>query len=160
MKHKKKKKKGFYRIVAEAIVAGAPFDVSENGGGWKKITELVTLYMLRDLADADRYGIWNEYLARVEGVFDIAIRYINNNPDDLPQFREKHVYKDLPVGKRNNQFLSIQKDYREAEERNIDRLVNRIKTVSRPAFAEIRETQPQRLNESQQRIIKLLTGGF
>lgn len=159
MNRKKKRKKGFYKIVAKAIVEGSPFDVSKNGEGWKKVQELVTLYMLRDLSEASKYGIWNDYLTRVDGVFNKAISYINENPDNLPQYRNIHVHVHRPENKRNNEFLSIRIGYRKARERNTDRLIRRIGTVVRPAIREIRKTQPERITELGQVTHKLLLGG-
>ena len=151
----KKRKKGFYKIVAEAIVSGAPFDVSDNGGGWTKVQELITLYMLRDLNEADKFRVWSGYLARVQGIFDIAVKYINDDPEGL--FEGKHVYKSIPEGKKNIQFLSIKTGYRESVEKNTDRLIRRIENVARPAMREIRETQAGRLKEGRKKIMRLLT---
>jgi len=76
-RHKRKKRKPLYQIVAELILEGAPFDISSNGDGWTKVQELVNLYRLRELPEADRYNLWDGALKEIEGVFRPAIRYIN-----------------------------------------------------------------------------------
>jgi len=158
MKRKRKRKKGFYRILADLIVEGAPFDVSKNGGGYTTVQELINLYRLRELSDANRMKMWNESLEAIKGVFWVAIHYINDNPDNLPEFRNVHslIYK--PVNKRNIEFLSISFGYRQAKKRNTDRLIRRIETVVRPAIKEIRKIQPERLKESREKTTKLLLG--
>jgi hypothetical protein len=147
---KKKKQKGFYVTVAESMMEGAPFDVSRNGGGWKKVQELLCLYMLRELSDADRHRIWNEYLARVEGVFWCAIKHINDNIDG------KHVHLYKPDGKRNIEFLSIKTGYRKAKERNVDRVMGRAANVTKNAVREIQQTMPEKLELFQGNIISAL----
>lgn len=154
MKHKRKK--AFYKILAGIIVDGSPFDVSKNGGGYKTVQELINLYRLRELSDADKFNAWHDSLSEVKKRFDDAVTYINTNPDDLDEFRNVHIFKHRPRNRRNNQFLSVTVSYRGAKEKNTDRLLNRIEAVVRPAIKEIRETQPERLLEGQERTKKLL----
>lgn len=163
MKKAKQRKKGFYRILAKLIVEGAPFDISKNDGGYKMVQELINLHRLRELSDANRHKIWNQSLDEIKKRFDDAITYINDNPDDVPEFRNLHVYKSKPLDKRNIQFLSVKVGYRKSKERNTDRLMQRIETVAKPALKEIGKTQPDRLEELRRRleqlqVTKLLTG--
>lgn len=158
MKRKKRKKRErFYQVVAKAIVEGAPFDISKNDGGWKKIQELVVLYMLRELDDASRYKIWNGFLRKVDGVFYAAIKFIDENPDNLLEFEDRYVYRRKPNGRRNNEFLSIKVGYRNAKERNTERLLRNMEKVIRPSIAEIAKKDPERLRIGQEKIRKLLT---
>lgn len=153
---KRKRKKGFYKVVANAIFEGAPFDTKKNNnGGWTKVQELVCLYMLRELSDADRHKLWANYLKKVESCFWPAIHYINDNTDNLPEYSDIHVLIWHPATKRNNEFLSLKKGYRKALERNTERLIVRIEKAARSAINEIRKTQPERLNEGKNRTMGL-----
>lgn len=157
-KRKRKKRKGFYQILAEDIVAGSPFDLSGNLDGCTTIQETITCYRLRELSEVDKHKCWSEELKEIKACFWPAIHYINDNPDDVPEFRNIHISIHRPTGKRNNEFLSINKDYREARSRNTDRLFQRIKTVTRPAIKEIKQTQPERISELQMVTKQLLLG--
>ena len=153
---RKKRQKGFYKSVARAIYEGSPFDTKKNNdGGWAKVQELVCLYMLRELNDADRHKMWASYMQKVESCFWPAIHYINDNPDDLPEYRDIHVYIWHPEKKRNNEFMSLKKSYRKALERNTERLIRKMEQITRIVINEIGKTQPDRLGEGKDRTMKL-----
>lgn len=158
MGRKRKGQKGFYQIVAKDIFEGSPFDLSKNTEGCKTLEEAITCYRLRELSEVDKHKCWNEELKRVKGVFWCAIKYINKNPDDLPEYRNIHIHIHKPEGKRNNEFMAIKISYRKARERNTNRLIRRVKTVARPAIKEIQKTQPERMNELENITEKLLLG--
>jgi hypothetical protein len=158
MARKKKKRKPFYQIVAKDIFEGSPFDLSKDQNGCKTLEEAVTCYRLRELNDVDKHKCWNFEIERVKGVFWPAIHYINDNPNDIPEYRNVHVHIHRPEGRRNNEFLALKINYRKARERNTDRLIRRVQTVARPAIKEIVNTQPERLTELQQFTTKLLLG--
>ena len=118
-KKKKTRKKPFKHEVGEAILEGAPFDLSKaNGEGYTKISQLITAYMLRDLPEVGRHEIWNEYLEKVENILPHAFAWINENT-------LYHVHRYIPVGARNVEFLALIKSYRHAGERNADRAKRR-----------------------------------
>jgi hypothetical protein len=149
---RKKRKKGFYLKVAEAIIEGSPFDVSKSDGGWTKVSQLITLYMLRNLSEADKYKVFNDYLVQVEHSLDHAINYINDHCEGL------HVHKFLPEGKRNNEFISIKKYYRNADSRNADRVTRRAVSAIKVAKKEIEKTLPDKLPELKSKTQRLLNG--
>lgn len=152
----KRHKKPQYLIVAEWILEGAPFDVSANGGGWKKIQELVAVHSLKDYCEADRYKLWALRLRQVEKAFDLAVTYINDNPDELSELEGVHVFKAKPEGKRNNEVLSLKGSYRKSKARNTDRLIRRVESVCHSAIKEIKKTEPERLIECRDKARKLL----
>ena len=153
MRRKKKRKKAFYQKVAEAILEGAPFDVSKvNGEGYKKVSELINRHMLRDLPEAERYVIWNDHLAQVDRELWQAVKYIN---DTVPH-RHVHIHK--PLGKRNIEFMSVIISYRQAGIRNADRAKRRAVGAVKSAVAEIRASDPKQLGLMERGIAGLLTG--
>lgn len=153
---RRKRPKGFYKAVAKAIFEGAPFDTKKNNdGGWATVQELICLYMLSELSDADRHKFWASYLTKVKSCFWPAVHYINDNPDDLPEYAGIHVYIWHPEKKRNNEFVSIKVGYRKAKDRNTERLIRKIEQITRVAISEIGQTQPERLKEGKNRTMGL-----
>lgn len=148
------KKKGFYHIVVKAILEGSPFDTSrENDGGCKTIEELITMYILKDYSEADKCKMFNDYLSRVKGVFNHAVNYINEKVDGM------HVHIFRPDGQRNNVFLSIQIDYRDAKSRNVDRVIGNANKIVKVARKEIEKTMPERLTRFASDTQKLIGDG-
>jgi len=139
-------------------VDGAPFDLSNNGGGYKTLPELVTRYILRELSEADVHRMWNETLKKVKGLWEKALGYIDDNPHNLEKFRNRYVRIHRPDGKRNNEFLSILVSYRHAKDRDTDRRIRKMETTLRSGIKEIGKRQPERLIEVRERTTKLLTG--
>ena len=117
--------------------------------------ELICLYMLRELSDADRHKMWTEYLHKVKSAFWDAVKYINENPDDIPEYRGIHVHIYKPEKKRNIQYVSIRKSYRKALDRNTERLIRKMEIVAKAAVNEIKKTQFPRLEEGKNRVMGL-----
>lgn len=147
-----KKKKPEWRKVADAIVDGGCFDLSTQSNGYTKVHHLITKHILRDCVESDLLSRWHVTLGIVTRQFDEAVFHINYSDcyDGL------HVYKHIPIGKRNIQFVTIEKSYREAERQNADRQIRNVEKVLRPAIKEIEKTAPKLLKTCRERAVHLL----
>lgn len=147
---KQKKRKPWHQLIAEAIIEAETFDLSSNGDGWLTVKELIANYMLRNETEADRSKKINKYIEKVTFSFDNAVSHINNNG--------YHVYKHLPKGTRSLEYITTNRQYRDAPNHNYDRVTQQASAKIKNTMVEVKASLPERLPQFANDTKLLLSG--
>lgn len=149
---KKKKRKYEWEIVADAIINGGCFDITTQKDGYTRVHQLIAKYILQECNESDLFSLWHTTLDMITRQFDEAVFHINYDV----RYDGLHAYKCKPVGRRNIEFITPDKNYREAERQNADRQIRNVEKAVKPAVKEIGKTTPKLLKVCRKRMIHLL----
>ena len=152
MKATRRKKSTWYRRIAVAIQEMRTIDLQADEGGWDNTHQLIALHMLRELNDRDRHYQLDHYTDKVQSNFDKAVYYLMITMK-IP------VYRIRPGNRKATQVVTLDAKYRNATEKNYERIrANMLKTI-RPALKEIARTGPRYLPDYKKEAARLLGSG-
>lgn len=138
MAKKKQRRNPWYKRIAQTIMEMETVDLALDGGGWTKVQELIALYMLRELNDADRFRLLPDYINSVDNLFDAAIAHIENTLGiTVYKFKEEH--------KRNLSCITLKPDYKNAVEMDYMRMEIGTEQKVMKACGRIKQHDPQNL---------------
>jgi len=118
-------KKPFYKKLADHIEEQATFDMRSDTEGYPTIHWIIARSMLSDRTEFERHQMLNSYVTNVKNSLSISIDYL----EKLGVF----TYRGIPKDTKRIQFLTIDKDYMEAEQHDYDRQKNRL-TIGLKSF--------------------------
>lgn len=109
------KKETWSQKIAEAIIEGRTFDITENQDGFTTVTEMIAKKMCDGLSLAQVIEFHPRYHEMVKKNLGHATKYIQNEMN-VP------VYKSISPGGKFIEYLTIDPDYRDAKNDEINRI--------------------------------------
>ncbi len=141
-----KKRKIWYRIVADALQSQQTFSIIDNVHGSKCVYEEIVHYLLRDCTDTEKCKAFNYHCRKVKGAFARAVAYLES--------------KEIPVRKtgRTNRIFDITLDpaFPNAKQEDYSRTEKRMQETLKSARAHIQLACPRlesRFNKSAQKLL-------
>lgn len=109
------KKETWAQKIGEAILNGRTFDITENQDGFTTVTEMIAKKMCDGLSLAQVIEFHPKYHEMVKKNLCHAIGYIQNDLN-VP------VYRSKSAGGKFIEYLTVDKDYRDAKNDEINRI--------------------------------------
>lgn len=107
----------FYKRLGDHIEQQITFDMKGDTEGYPTIHWIIARTLLADYTEFERYQLLGSYVANVKTNLNHAIAYLED--------KGIYVFKSIPKGKKNIEFLTIDPEYRDAKARDWHRAVNR-----------------------------------
>lgn len=107
----------WYKKIAAAILSVKTFDLDEDEGGYPTIHYLIANFMLKDLTEYMRVTNLGHYAGMVSRNIDQACSYIEDK--GIP------VYRVIEPGKRNISCVTLDPAYRDAKDKEVEKVVTR-----------------------------------
>lgn len=111
------KKVSFYKRLGDHIEQQITFDMKGDAEGYPTIHWIIARTLLGDYTEFERYKLLESYVANVKNNLNHAIMYLED--------KGINIYKSIPKGKKNIQFITTDSNYRDARARDYHRSVNR-----------------------------------
>lgn len=140
-----------YKKIADVILEYKTFDITKNNpSNCPTIHELIALAMNSHLSDYYKFKLAIQDAPEIKTSFEKARNYIQ---DKLGY----PVYKFMEDGKKNIEFVTIDKNYRNAKSGDCERMERKTTNSVKKTVTEIKIKHPERLNPLAVNMQKLLT---
>jgi len=111
-------KEPFYKRLWDHIESQVTFDMRGDTEGYPTIHWIIARSLLSDYPEFERFQLINSYVTNVKNNFNSALSY--------GESQGIVVYRSIPKGKKNIQFITTDPNYMEARDLDYERQKNRI----------------------------------
>lgn len=141
----------WYKKIAAAILSVKTFDLDDDEGGYPTIHYLIANYLLKDLTEYMRVTNLGHYAGMVSRNIDQACSYIEDK--GVP------VYRVIEPGKRNISCVTLDPVYRDAKEKEAEKVVTRANRAIELATSRLHAIEQTARIVSLPRKLSLLSDG-
>lgn len=127
----------WYKVIANAIMEGKTFDVTENELGATKVSQLIADKILENEPLFSKVQNLPHYVGIADRNLSYAIYY-------LQEVLGTTVYRSKNGDSRNLEYLTIDPTYRDAKDKEIERIRKLVGSVLRSSRDQLSIVAPQR----------------
>ena len=111
-------KEPFYKKLGDHIEGQITFDMRGDTEGYPTIHWIMARSLLSDYPEFERFQLINSYVTNVKNNLNSALAYLES--------KDIMVYRSIPKGKKNIQFITTDPNYMEARDLDYERQKNRV----------------------------------
>jgi len=131
-------KEPFYEKLGNHIEQQKTFDMRSDTEGYPTIHWIIARSLLGDYTEFERYQLLSGYVTNVKNNLTVGIAYLEE--------KGIMVYRSIPKGKKNIQFLTTDPEYKEAKALDFDRQTNRMLNNLKAYGGNVMLKHPDRLH--------------